>query len=220
MNPMRKGLNAIRKVAGSFVSRYRRNQDAKLHPDRHRAVKQRLLEMPRPRSIAVICHANICRSPYMEALLKRSLPDVNVFSAGFVGAGREVPGHSTTLAARNGLDLSAHRSRLLSRDLLAGADLVVVMEPRQADVLVRGFGVVDELIVVAGDLDPLPGNARTIHDPWGQSLEAFEDSFARLERCASSLVRILKGTQPRDAAASGGVPPVAQSGRERLGSVD
>lgn len=158
---------------------------------RHRALRGRLQRMRRPRRIVVVCYANICRSPYLAALLRRALPDVDVSSAGFTGLGHRVPEHSKTVATQHGIDLSAHRSRLLTGEILLDTDLVVVMDDRQARAIERRFHVPASRIVIAGDLDPLPAETREIRDPWNQSLEVFKSSFARLERCADSLVRLL-----------------------------
>jgi protein-tyrosine phosphatase len=138
-----------------------------------------------------VCYGNICRSPYLAAVLSHALPDVEVSSAGFVGAGRTVPQHSHTIAARRRLDLSAHRSRILSRDLAATADLVIVMDNRQARSVALGYGVSRGRIVIAGDLDPRAGTTRAIVDPWHKDLGVFEASFARLDRCAEGLVTII-----------------------------
>lgn len=61
------------------------------------------------------------------ALLARRLPDASVTSAGSLEAGHPAsPGSVRAMAAR-GLDLADHRSRRLSADLVAEADLVVGM---------------------------------------------------------------------------------------------
>jgi protein-tyrosine phosphatase len=143
------------------------------------------------RSILVVCHGNICRSPYLAAVLRRALPGVQVASAGFVGAGRPVPAHSLTVASRRGLDLTSHRSQLVTHAAIAQADLVIVMDGRQAAFLQAGYGVSQRRVVVAGDLEFRPGTARAIEDPWHKELDAFEASFARLERCADSLVMLV-----------------------------
>jgi len=179
---------AARRGAGRVYRSLCNAVDTVLHPRRHRAAVQRLRGQELVRSILVVCHGNICRSPYLAAVLQRALPDVSVSSAGFVGAGRTVPEHSNVLAAQRGLDLAGHRSRLVTRDLLDQTDLLVVMDGRQAQYLTRGFGVSEERIVVAGDLEPRAGETRAIRDPWRESLEVFEESFARLDRCADSLV--------------------------------
>jgi protein-tyrosine phosphatase len=188
-------MAALRRRAGAAWRKLRHAADAALHGPRFRAAKRRLQAMRRPSSIVVICHGNICRSPYLEVLLRQALPDIDVTSAGFVGPGRGVPQHSRTIAERRGLDLSAHRSQLVHRDALRVIDLAVVMDANQARALSLGYGVPAARIVIAGDIDPRGGEKREILDPWNQSLETFERSFARLDRCAESLVSILNGEE-------------------------
>ena len=187
MNPFRK----LRRGAGDVVRRTKRFFEARRHPSRHKSVSERLETAPRPKRIVVICHGNICRSPYLEAVLKSSLPGVEVSSAGFVGAGRGVPPNSTEVAGRRGLDLSAHRSRLITGDILEQADLLIVMDENQARALQVGFGVPPDAIVVAGDLDPESTHGRAVFDPWGQPVTAFEASFKRLDRIAEHFALLM-----------------------------
>jgi protein-tyrosine phosphatase len=181
----------IRRRVGAMVRGVAHFVDARRHPERHRAASDQIRTTPRPKSIVVICHGNICRSPYLEAVLRASLPEVSVSSAGFVGAGRGVPPASTEVATRRGLDLSTHRSRLITSDILEQADLLIVMDEDQARALRVGFGVPPDVIVVAGDLDPESGHGRTIQDPWGQPVAAFESSFRRLDRIATHFVSLI-----------------------------
>ena len=147
--------------------------------------------MNRPRSVLVVCYANICRSPYLEAVLKRALPDVHVQSAGFVGPGRAIPSFALAVSAQRGLDLSGFRSRVLAPVIVREADLIVVMDANQARYVERYFAVPRKRIVVAGDLDPSPSATRAIADPWDQPMEVFMSSFDRLDRCAAMLVSLL-----------------------------
>jgi protein-tyrosine-phosphatase len=181
-------LSQLRRIAGRARRAIRNWWDGMLHPSRHRATIARLRADGRPRSILVVCHGNICRSPYLAAVLAHALPDLEVSSAGFIGAGREVPPHSLTVASRRGLDLSNHRSQLLSRHHATQADLFVVMDPGQAAALGAGFGVPRGRVVVAGDLERRFGTSRAIEDPWHKDLDVFESSFGRLDRCAEVLV--------------------------------
>lgn len=166
--------------------------DRLLHPRRHLAICRRLMNAPRPRRILVVCHGNICRSPYLQAVLQRSLPDVLVTSAGFVGNDRPAPQISIAVSAQRGLDLSRHRSQPITRSRVADADLVIVMDAEQAWRLARAFRAKPERIVVAGDLAPMFETSRSIRDPWKESVEVFRASFDRLDRCADNLVRILQ----------------------------
>jgi len=180
---------AARALLARTYSRLRLYADRSLHWRRHARVSDAMRKRPRPRTILVVCHGNICRSPYLAAVLRRALRDVEIVSAGFVGPGRPVPEHSVVIGQRKGLDLAAHRSQLLTPDHLKRADLVLVMDTRQAW-LVQRLGYAADRVVVAADLDPVPGR-RVITDPWGKSLDVFEASFKRLDRAANHLAAVL-----------------------------
>jgi len=166
-----------------------------LHRLRRRAARQALKDRA-PRSILVLCHGNICRSPFAAALLLRALGPlgVRVDSAGFGRPNRAAPPEAVAAAARRGVDLADHRSRLLTPDLARWAELIVVMDPvQQRDVRER-FGRASSDVVVLGDLDPAPlGGARAIRDPIGQGPDVFEASYARIERCVAGVVSVLGG---------------------------
>jgi protein-tyrosine phosphatase len=166
--------------------------DRVLHQRRHTSARERILNIDSVTSILVVCYGNICRSPYLEAVLRRELPEVGVTSAGFVAPGRPVPPHALRLASMRGLDLSSHRSSPIGRANVATTDLVIVMDTEQARHIARGYRISPSRIVVAGDLDPVAGPTRAIRDPWGESIEVFGASFDRLDRCAVTLVRILR----------------------------
>ena len=187
------------RVADSTLKRMyltvRNLPDRLLHQRRRSLARRRILKFDSVSSILVVCYGNICRSPYLEAVLRRELPEISVSSAGFVGPGRPVPPHSLALGSARGLDLSASRSRPIGRANVAGTDLVIVMDTEQARHIARGYRISPSRIVVAGDLDPVVSPTRTIRDPWGQSIEVFASSFDRLDRCAAALVRILRYRQ-------------------------
>jgi protein-tyrosine phosphatase len=165
--------------------------DRILHQRRHREAREQLVKLQTVRSILVVCHGNICRSPYLEAVLRRELPAVSVTSAGLVGPDRPVPKNSLTVTAERGIDLSAFRSRPLSRVNAREIDLVIVMDPGQSHHLSRVYGVSPKRIFVAGDLDPTRAATRAIQDPWRQSVDVFRASFDRLDRCAATIATLM-----------------------------
>lgn len=165
-----------------------------LHPLRRRKAVAVLRGRPRPGTLLVVCHGNICRSPFAAALLRQALgpAGVRVDSAGFVRPDRPAPPEAVAAAARRGVDLADHRSRLLTPDLARAADLIVVMDPLQQRHMRERFGRAD--VIVLGDLDPAPpegGRVRTMPDPIGQGSAVFEASYARIERCVAGLVSAL-----------------------------
>jgi len=162
--------------------------DRLLHQRRHRAVRNALSHSLPPKTILVVCYGNVCRSPYLEAVLHHRLPEIAVRSAGFIGSGRRVPPLALSVSAERRVDLSRHRSRPLSPSSVYSANLIIVMDSRQADDISRRFPGNRAPVVIAGDLDPNFEGTRGITDPWNKSRLEFTTSFARLDRCAATLV--------------------------------
>ena len=163
--------------------------------DTQRAAAVALLRASRPvQSILVVCHGNICRSPYAAASLRRHAAEASlelrVESAGFFGPNRGAPRHALDAAAARSTDLSAHRSRLVERELLDAADLIVVMEPGQAHAVVARYSA-KRRVVLLGDLDPDAVTTREITDPYGGDRVGFDECYDRIDRCVGQLVKLL-----------------------------
>ena len=154
----------------------------------------------------MLCNGNIYRSPFAAAALRRTLggggPDgtVAVDSAGFQGPGRESPKEAVEAAARRGIDLTGHRSQLVTPDLVRAAELILVMEAVQGRMVCERFGRSPRDVVILGDLDPEPVRSRAIEDPWGRRATVCASAFGRIERCIGTLVRALR-FPPADRAA-------------------
>lgn len=136
--------------------------------------------------VLFVCTGNTCRSPLAQVALVGALGDaaakVAVGSAGtaaFDGAPASAP--SREVARRSGLDLEEHRSRRLTRALLAAADLVLLMDPRDralvraldSEAAARTHGLVD--------FGRERSTGEAIPDPYGGSAEAYEECLRRIE---------------------------------------
>jgi protein-tyrosine phosphatase len=197
---MRQDISSqLSRVAGwRWVRDLRQAPASRLHPRRRRAA-QLELERLNPRSILFVCHGNICRSPFAAAAFLRSCaPEIasgiSVASAGFIGPERSSPPSALIAAANFGVDLSAHRSALITSENLRAADLIVVMSEEQAHGI-RARVAPSTFVLVLGDLDPRPVNRRTILDPWGQPDAAFDESYDRIDRCVRELARIISAAR-------------------------
>lgn len=171
----------------------RRTPERLLHPLRRRKALEALRARGRPRSLLVICHGNICRSPVAAALLRRALESdrIAVESAGLIGFNRPSPPDALAAATCHGLDLSDHRSSLVTAERARSADLIVVMEVSQQRRICERFGRRPGDILILGDLDPLPVETRTIRDPVNDGREIFDQVYERIARCVRELVDIL-----------------------------
>src|SRR5438552_11718872 len=146
--------------------------------------------------VLFVCTGNICRSPLAAALLERALKerglDVNVTSAG-TGAWDGAPASEGAylVGLERGLDLSGHRARLLTRELVQQADLILTMARHHR-------ARVDELggeshVFVLGEYAGREGDAAEVSDPFGGDLEVYRDTCVELEALIDTAVeRIVK----------------------------
>lgn len=85
-------------------------------------------------NILVVCTGNICRSPMAEGLLRDKLPEnfqekVAIASAGTDALhGNWATGFAVRIMQEYGVDISSHRARLLSRQMILEANLILAME--------------------------------------------------------------------------------------------
>jgi protein-tyrosine-phosphatase len=196
MHPETTGFSRNPSLRGVF--RWLRHfPERALHGVRHRAAVSRLHRRPLPRAVVMICHGNICRSPYAAMALKRQLPpslapEMDIQSAGLVKPDRRCPPEARAAAAQRQIDLSTHFSRVVTGNLLEKADLIVVMEPGQARALRRDHGIRPDALLILGDLDPRPVARRPIRDPVEQPLDVFEEVYDRIDRCVTTMVRAFR----------------------------
>jgi protein-tyrosine-phosphatase len=181
-NIARPGARALR-ATGRVV-------DRALHPFRRRRALRRLARSTTPASIVVVCYGNICRSPFAARLLHKRLESTSagmrVESVGFFGEDRPSPSEAVIVAPEWGVDLTEHRSRVLSRVDIESSDLVVVVDPAHGRRLKGMFGCANKILLL-GDLDPERIETRLITDPDGKPVEVFRTVYARIDRCTKVL---------------------------------
>jgi protein-tyrosine phosphatase len=86
--------------------------------------------------VLVVCTGNLCRSPLAAALLERELAaagiEADIESAGLAAPFRRPPDRRLLRVADEvGLDLSGHRSEMLTLEQVQRADLVLTMTAEQ-----------------------------------------------------------------------------------------
>jgi len=142
-------------------------------------------------SILVVCVGNICRSPMAEAILASRLAPhgVKVSSAGIAAlVGRPADPHAKALLAERGLDLSGHRARQLTPELVQGADLVLVMSTEQQR-------AVEQLAPAARGRVHRLGRfgGFDVPDPYRQDRAAFARALALIDRGVEDFVTTFWG---------------------------
>lgn len=145
-------------------------------------------------SVLFVCTANQCRSPMAETIFrellrkKGMLGEWSIASAG-VGALEPRPATLFTQSAlrERGIEIGAHWSRPVTKELLQGYNLVLTMEREQQAALQSTFPEMADRVcmlasMVDGDFD--------IDDPVGRPIEQYR-------ALADELTDVLRRGRPR-----------------------
>lgn len=126
--------------------------------------------------ILIVCTANICRSPLLEGLLrqrlqKQGLTSWKVSSAGtWVEMARPAARFSQKLATQQGISLEKHVSRMVTREMVADADLVLCMTANHKEALRLDFTESADKIYLISEM---VGRTYDIEDPYGGPMEEY-----------------------------------------------
>lgn len=153
------------------------------------------------RRIMVICHGNICRSPFAERHLAVHCPGIEIRSAGLeAGEGDPAQPGALRIAAGFDIDLSDHAAHRLDSKDMDWADLVIGMTGRHQATVQRRWPQGRAKVRLLGDY--LPDTPHAIEDPWGQDDAVFLAIFQRIalaNQRISSLVNVRPSSDRADA---------------------
>jgi protein-tyrosine-phosphatase len=142
----------------------------------------------RPFNILFVCTGNICRSPMAVGILEsvlspQALVVAKISSAG-TGAMTGMPAseNSVRVCEEEGIDISRHRSRAITRHLLETSDLVLAMEKHHAEAMRRLAPDLGDRIHLLSQYaaDGNPAVQGGVPDPIGGDLEDYRLIFAEL----------------------------------------
>lgn len=119
-----------------------------------------------------------------EALAKRALPDMTIFSAGIDAlSGEPADPFSVRLMRERGIDIGAHRARCLGAWMVSDADLILTMDHDQRRFVERKFPAARNKVFRLGEFDNYD-----IPDPYQQGFPAFLDSYKLIAHGVDELV--------------------------------
>ena len=175
--------------AGRLVVSPRARSDA-LHEWRRRSRGEPALAAGPIRRVLVICHGNICRSPFAGRLLAARTPVLEVRSAGLEAVdGRLAEDAACRAALRFGIDLADHRAHRMNEADAGWADVILGMEGHHVATVQREWPSAKRKTFLLGDFLPHP--PFRIDDPWGREDAYFQMTFDRIELAVDRLAQRL-----------------------------
>ncbi|MEO5588231.1 MAG: low molecular weight protein arginine phosphatase [Gemmatimonadaceae bacterium] len=141
-----------------------------------------------------VCSGNTCRSPLAEAIgrevsSRSGRRDIEASSAGtHAHPGSPASDGALLVGIEEGLDLSTHRARQLTPEILDASDLILVMaHSHLAKVLEMRPDANAHLL--AGFATSGPG--ASVQDPFGGDLELYRETYEIIEREVGAVLAML-----------------------------
>lgn len=136
-------------------------------------------------NICFVCSGNTCRSPLAEGLFKYYIAQAGksdsftIHSAGTSkNEGNKASENSILAAKEYGVDISNHRSRHLTREVLADTNLILVMTQyhlRWINLNMPEFKAKSWLLTDYAIAEPWNSSPRDIPDPYGKDIHTYRE---------------------------------------------
>jgi protein-tyrosine-phosphatase len=149
------------------------------------------------KTVLFVCTGNSCRSVIAEALLKkifweRHRHDVEVLSAGITMlSGMAASDQAQEVLRKEGIDVSGHVSRQVTRSMIDKSDIILVMEKiHEAKVLSLAPEAKHRLFLLK-EFARIQDNALDIEDPMGRDDAFYAQTFATIKEAVERVAEIL-----------------------------
>ncbi|WFB35037.1 low molecular weight protein arginine phosphatase [Kiritimatiellota bacterium B12222] len=147
-----------------------------------------------------VCTGNTCRSPMAEGLaahLCRSISEWQFSSAGvFASDGARAAETAIQVMKEKGLDISQHRSRLLTPELVESANVIISLTQGHQDLILDRFPDASRKIHTLHSFNPSLAH-KDVMDPFGGNAETYRKTRDEIESALSDLILAVVTSAPK-----------------------
>ncbi|MFH1459906.1 MAG: L-threonylcarbamoyladenylate synthase [Candidatus Omnitrophota bacterium] len=149
-------------------------------------------KVKKTKNILFVCTGNSCRSAIAEGLMKKVVKDNDLFEVSSAGVaayeGMPASPEAIEVAKKRNADISAHKARRLTQDMVRAADLILVMEQKHQQYILNYFTKAEKKIILLKQFFPQAKGILDIQDPIGRDLNFYDNVAEEIEKSIEGLM--------------------------------